>query len=221
MLHEGPDRRDRRGRPAGDQVLHDRGGQADDAGKSTDGWLGITDKYWAVAWCRLASSRSSRASPISTTAGRATRSDYLTDPITVAPGQSATVETLVFAGAKEVAKDPGLRNQDRNIRQFDLLIDWGWFYFITKPMFWLIDWLYKLLGNFGLAILATTVIVKADFLPARQQVLQVDGEHEEGAAQDAGNPRKIRGRQDEAAAGDDGTLQDGEDQSDRRLLADR
>ena len=45
------------------------------------------------------------------------------------------------------------------------MIDWGWFYFITKPMFWLIDNLYKLLGNFGLAILATTVIVKAIFFP--------------------------------------------------------
>ncbi len=57
-------------------------------------------------------------------------------------------------------------------------------------------------------------------LPARQQVLHVDGEHEEGAAEDAGDPREIRGRQDEAAAGDDGALQDREDQSDRRLLAD-
>ena len=85
-------------------------------------------------------------------------------PITVAPGQSATVETLVFAGAKEVGKIKAYET-DRNIRQFDLLIDWGWFYFITKPMFYLIDWLYKALGNFGLAILATTVIVKAIFFP--------------------------------------------------------
>jgi len=54
---------------------------------------------------------------------------------------------------------------DRGIRQFELLIDWGWFYFITKPMFWLIDTLYKMLGNFGLSILATTVIVKAIFFP--------------------------------------------------------
>jgi YidC/Oxa1 family membrane protein insertase len=45
------------------------------------------------------------------------------------------------------------------------MIDWGWFYFITKPMFWLIDYLYKLFGNFGVAILATTVVVKLIFFP--------------------------------------------------------
>src|SRR5690606_16933450 len=48
---------------------------------------------------------------------------------------------------------------------FDRLIDWGWFWFITQPMFWLMDHLYKLLGNFGLAILATTVIIKLLFFP--------------------------------------------------------
>src|SRR4029078_8743224 len=79
-------------------------------------------------------------------------------------GQSQTVDTLVFAGAKEVAKINAYE-KDLGIRQFNLLIDWGWFYFITKPMFWLIDTLNKLLGNFGLAILATTVIVKAIFFP--------------------------------------------------------
>ncbi|RVD14706.1 membrane protein insertase YidC, partial [Mesorhizobium sp. M4B.F.Ca.ET.017.02.2.1] len=79
-------------------------------------------------------------------------------------GKSATVETEVFAGAKEVAKI-NASAEDRHIKRFDLLIDWGWFHFITKPMFWLIDTLYKFFGNFGLAILATTVIVKAIFFP--------------------------------------------------------
>ncbi|TIP32891.1 MAG: membrane protein insertase YidC, partial [Mesorhizobium sp.] len=92
------------------------------------------------------------------------QSDFLTDPINIEAGQSATIETEVFAGAKEVAKINAYE-ADRHIRQFNLLIDWGWFYFITKPMFWLIDTLYKFFGNFGLAILATTVIVKAIFFP--------------------------------------------------------
>src|SRR5690606_7489887 len=86
------------------------------------------------------------------------QSDFLADPITIAPGQSETVETMAFAGAKEVAKVQAYQTE-RAIPQFDLLIDWGWFYFITKPMFHLIDWFYKLIGNFGLAILATTVVV--------------------------------------------------------------
>ncbi|GAA4128356.1 membrane protein insertase YidC [Aminobacter aganoensis] len=133
-------------------------------GKSTDGWLGITDKYWAAS---LVPSGKQPFQPRFSyfDDGRPRyQADYLTDPITVAAGQSATVETLVFAGAKEVAKINAYET-DRQIRQFELLIDWGWFYFITKPMFWLIDNLYKLLGNFGLAILATTVIVKAIFFP--------------------------------------------------------
>lgn len=133
-------------------------------GKSTDGWLGITDKYWAAT---LVPSGKQPFQPRFSyfEDGRPRyQADYLTDPITVAAGQSATVETLVFAGAKEVAKINAYE-KDRQIRQFELLIDWGWFYFITKPMFWLIDTLYKMLGNFGLAILATTVIVKAIFFP--------------------------------------------------------
>ena len=133
-------------------------------GKSDNGWLGITDKYWAVT---LVPSEQQPFQPRYTyfDDGRPRfQSDYLSDAMTVAPGASATVETLVFAGAKEVGKIQAYET-DKKIRQFDLLIDWGWFYFITKPMFYLIDWLYKALGNFGLAILATTVVVKAVFFP--------------------------------------------------------
>ncbi|MEX0407568.1 membrane protein insertase YidC [Aquibium sp. LZ166] len=131
--------------------------------KSSDGWLGITDKYWAVALVPRGESFQPRYAYFDDGRPRY-QSDFLSDPVTIAPGQTQTVETLLFAGAKEVAQ---ITNYEENlqIRQFDLLIDWGWFYFITKPMFWLIDHLYKLLGNFGLAILATTVIVKAIFFP--------------------------------------------------------
>jgi len=133
-------------------------------GKSTDGWLGITDKYWAVALVPSAKQPFQPNFAYFTDGKPRYQSDFMTDAISVPPGTDATFETLVFAGAKQVneIKAYGL---DRNIRQFDLLIDWGWFYFITKPMFWLIDTLYKLLGNFGLAILTTTVIVKALFFP--------------------------------------------------------
>jgi len=133
-------------------------------GKSSDGWLGITDKYWAAT---LVPSGSQPFQPrfayFSDNRPRY-QADFITDAISIPAGQSATVETLVFAGAKEVAHINAYET-DRGIRQFELLIDWGWFYFITKPMFWLIDTLYKMLGNFGLSILATTVIVKAIFFP--------------------------------------------------------
>ncbi|MDQ6435495.1 membrane protein insertase YidC [Mesorhizobium sp. LHD-90] len=133
-------------------------------GKSTDGWLGITDKYWAVALVPSAKQPFQPRFAYFPDGRPRYQSDFLTDAITIAPGQSATVETMVFAGAKEVAQINAYE-KDRQIRQFELLIDWGWFYFITKPMFWLIDNLYKLLGNFGLAIIATTVVVKAVFFP--------------------------------------------------------
>jgi len=133
-------------------------------GKSTDGWLGITDKYWAVTMVPTEKQPFQPRYAYFEDGRHRYQSDFLTDAINVDAGQSATVETEIFAGAKEVAKINAYE-ADRHIRQFNLLIDWGWFYFITKPMFWLIDTLYKFFGNFGLAILATTVIVKAIFFP--------------------------------------------------------
>ncbi len=133
-------------------------------GKSNDGWLGITDKYWAVTLVPSAKQPFQPTYSYFSDGRPRYQTDFITDPVAVAPGADATFETQVFAGAKEVNKIQAYET-DRNIRQFDLLIDWGWFYFITKPMFRLIDTLYKFLGNFGLAILATTVIVKAIFFP--------------------------------------------------------
>ncbi|MBS9719367.1 membrane protein insertase YidC [Tianweitania sp. BSSL-BM11] len=133
-------------------------------GKSTDGWLGITDKYWATAMVP-SSKQAFQPRYAYFDSGRPSyQSDFLSDAVTIAPGATDTQETLVFAGAKQV-ETINAYEEDRQIRRFDLLIDWGWFHFITKPMFWLIDHLFKLLGNFGLAILATTVIVKAIFFP--------------------------------------------------------
>jgi YidC/Oxa1 family membrane protein insertase len=133
-------------------------------GKSTDGWLGITDKYWAVTIVPTEKQPFQPRFAYFEDGRPRYQSDFLTDPITVAAGQSATLESEIFAGAKEVGTINAYE-KDRDIRRFDLLIDWGWFHFITKPMFWLIDTLYKLLGNFGLAIIATTVIVKGLFFP--------------------------------------------------------
>ena len=83
---------------------------------------------------------------------------------TLQPGATTEVTQRLFAGAKEVATVDSY-HEALGIKNFDLLIDWGWFYFITKPVFLLIDYLFKLLGNFGLAILAVTVIIKIAFCP--------------------------------------------------------
>ncbi|MFK5978005.1 MAG: membrane protein insertase YidC [Rhizobiaceae bacterium] len=126
------------------------------------GWVGITDKYWAAALLPTGEFKP-RFSYFSD--GRARyQTDFLAKAIEVGAGKSTTVEQRMFAGAKKVDIVDGY-NDTLKLDRFDRLIDWGWFYFITKPMFQLLNWLNHFLGNFGLAILATTVIVKAIFFP--------------------------------------------------------
>jgi YidC/Oxa1 family membrane protein insertase len=133
-------------------------------GKSTDGWLGITDKYWATA---LIPQDGTEFQPrYSYFEGERSRyqTDFLSDPVVVNGGETAQFKNFFFAGAKKSSLLDGYE-ESLGIRQFELLIDWGWFHFITRPMFYLLDWLYNLIGNFGVAILITTVIVKAIFFP--------------------------------------------------------
>ncbi|MDX2258608.1 MAG: membrane protein insertase YidC [Hyphomicrobiaceae bacterium] len=132
------------------------------------GWLGITDKYWAAALIPDQTATYSGAlrlaSPRTPTSKEAFQADYLRAGLVIPPASRKGVESRIFAGAKQV--DLIERYEDASgIKQFDLLIDWGWFYFITKPLYHLINWFYKLLGNFGLAILAVTVLVKLAFFP--------------------------------------------------------
>ena len=132
--------------------------------KATGGWLGITDKYWAAALVPPQTlAFESRFSHFTDGQPRF-QADYKNDAVSIAPGQSATVKNLVFAGAKEV---PVVDNYATaySIPKFDRLIDWGWFYFITKPMFTMMDYFYRLVGNFGVAILLTTIVVKLLFFP--------------------------------------------------------
>jgi YidC/Oxa1 family membrane protein insertase len=92
------------------------------------------------------------------------QTDYLLDPRTIAPGATGSADTRLFAGTKEVSVVDGYEKA-LHLNRFELLIDWGWFYFITKPMFKLIDYFYRLVGNFGVAILIVTVLVKLLFFP--------------------------------------------------------
>ncbi|MBL4891491.1 MAG: membrane protein insertase YidC [Rhizobiaceae bacterium] len=126
------------------------------------GWVGITDKYWAAALLPSGEFKP-RFSYFSDGRPRY-QTDFLAKAIEIGAGKTATVEQRMFAGAKKVDIVDGY-NDTLGLDRFDRLIDWGWFYFITKPMFQLLSWLNNILGNFGLAILATTVIVKAIFFP--------------------------------------------------------
>ena len=92
------------------------------------------------------------------------QTDYALEPQTIAPGGTGAAQARLFAGAKEVSVIDGYE-QMLKLDRFDRLIDWGWFYFITKPMFKLIDFIYRMVGNFGIAILIVTVLVKLAFFP--------------------------------------------------------
>jgi len=142
--------------------------------KVTNGWLGITDKYWASALLPDTNAQlQARFSSNLVGTMRTYQTDYLQDPETIPIGGTASANARLFAGAKE-ASVVGLNfpiwgfggyNHELGLNHFDLLIDWGWFYFITKPMFLALDFFYHLVGNFGLAILLVTVIVKLLFFP--------------------------------------------------------
>jgi YidC/Oxa1 family membrane protein insertase len=131
----------------------------------TTGWLGITDKYWASA---LIPANGTTYTPRFFRGGNDEvpnyQADYLGTGVTIPAAGTGEHKVLLFAGAKEVDVINGYEEQEK-IDRFSLMIDWGWFHFLTKPLFTLIDWLYQLMGNFGLAILGVTVLVKAVFFP--------------------------------------------------------
>ncbi|MBR0557148.1 membrane protein insertase YidC [Ciceribacter sp. L1K23] len=134
------------------------------APKATGGWFGVTDKYWATAIIpQQDTAYESRFSHFTDGQTRY-QADYKTDAVSVGAGQSVAMTTRVFAGAKEVPVVDSYE-ADLSIPKFDLLIDWGWFYFITKPMFKLMDFFFRMVGNFGVAILLTTIVVKLLFFP--------------------------------------------------------
>ncbi len=139
-------------------------GEAVTPAKSTGGWLGMTDKYWAATIVPPQKSAYDARFSHFTDGQPRYQADYKEDAVTVAPGQSIELKNLVFAGAKEVPVIDGYE-ASYEIPRFDRLIDWGWFYFITKPMFKLMDFFFRYFGNFGVAILLTTIVVKALFFP--------------------------------------------------------
>jgi len=126
------------------------------------GWLGITDKYWLTALVPTQNE---------TWKGRFIQSDeeryqadFLAPALTINPNETIEYESLVFAGAKELdlLDDYQVRYQ---IPRFELAVDFGWFYFLTKPIFYLLNLFSKFLGNFGLAILVLTVLMRLLLYP--------------------------------------------------------
>ena len=136
------------------------------------GWLGFTDKYWGSAVIPDQTAPiEARFSASGTVQPVDYQADFLGKEQTVEPGASIETKTRVFAGAKEVST---IDNYESNlgIKKFSLMIDWGWFWMITMPMFRLLDAIYKVVGNFGVAILIVTVLVKLAFFPLANRSYQ-------------------------------------------------
>jgi YidC/Oxa1 family membrane protein insertase len=132
--------------------------------KATGGWLGITDKYWASSLIPAQTLPFESRFSHFTDGQPRFQADFKADSVSIPAGQNTSLKTLVFAGAKQVPVIDAYE-ANLNIPKFDLMIDWGWFYFFTKPMFKMMDYFYHLVGNFGVAILLTTIVVKLIFFP--------------------------------------------------------
>jgi YidC/Oxa1 family membrane protein insertase len=142
----------------------DGGTAYDHAG--TGGWAGFTDKYWLTA---LVPDQSADMKSLWYYSHDDDQNHYQvsyqrTAPLHIAPGADASFASRVFAGAKEVHLLDRYETQS-HIPLLSYAVDWGWFYIITRPFFYAIDWIYGITGNFGVAILIFTVVVKIVFFP--------------------------------------------------------
>jgi YidC/Oxa1 family membrane protein insertase len=132
---------------------------------STGGWLGLTDKYWLAALVPNQTAPVKAQYRVDNVDGvDVFETDDVAPPISLAPGASAQSSTRVFAGAKKVSVLQAYQKA-LGIPHFDDAVDWGMLWFLTRPIFWLLIQLYDITGNFGLALLALTVIVKAATFP--------------------------------------------------------
>nr|NUR37629.1 membrane protein insertase YidC [Sphingomonas sp.] len=132
----------------------------------TTGWLGFTDKYWLTALVP----QDNASSEFRKAANGGYQADYALAPTTVAPGQTATTSARFFAGVKE----KGLldRYEKAGVPLLSYAIDWGWFWFFARQIFDILVILFRTVGNFGLAIVCLTLIVRAVMFPIAQKQFQ-------------------------------------------------
>lgn len=130
------------------------------------GWLGFTDKYWLTAL--VPDQGAQVAGQFRSGPNKTYQADYTLGARTVQPGQAVTTTSHFFAGAKEVATVDGYEDA-LGITHFGKSIDWGWFEVIEKPIFYYLDWLFRLVGNFGVAIILLTLTVRLLMFPIAQR----------------------------------------------------
>ncbi|GGE10750.1 membrane protein insertase YidC [Polymorphobacter glacialis] len=129
---------------------------------TTGGWLGITEKYWLAAV--IPDQKEKIDARFASAPGDQFQTDFLGVPIAVQPGKIAQTTAHFYAGAKEIKLLDGYMTS-LNVPHLDLAISWGWFGFIAQPIYKLLSWLFTFTGNFGLAIICLTLIVRAALFP--------------------------------------------------------
>ena len=126
------------------------------------GWLGITDKFWITA---LVPEKNQSFRGEFVYKSESFKANYISnESVVVQPSSSKISTTNVFVAAKEVKVIDGYAESE-SINKFDLTIDWGWLYFLTKPLFFVINYLFELTKNFGIAIILVTAAVRLLFFP--------------------------------------------------------
>ena len=129
--------------------------------EANKGWIGITDKYWMTA---LIPEEGEKFKSTFLYQGAYKANFLLNNPKVIAPSSKVNNVIKIFVAAKEVQTIDAYAEKE-NIEKLDLIIDWGWFYFFTKPLFFAVDYLFKLTGNFGIAIVLITVMIRLLFFP--------------------------------------------------------
>jgi YidC/Oxa1 family membrane protein insertase len=143
----------------------DEAGAAGTRFQSKGGWLGFGDLHWLAA---VIPAKGAAVDAGFRAADGSYQAEYTLPQTVIASGKSATVITRLFAGAKEVRLLDGYEDS-QSIVNFGKAIDWGWFEVFAKPFFYLLDWLFRMVGNFGVAIMLLTLIVRGVMFPIAQR----------------------------------------------------
>jgi len=128
-------------------------------------WLGFGDKYWLTA---LIPANNNVGAAFRAGSGKRYQAEVAGSPTILQPGKAVTVSQHLFAGAKEVSILDAYE-KNAGVVQFDKAIDWGWFYWFERPIFWVLDHLFRLTSNFGVAIILLTFIVRGLMFPIAQK----------------------------------------------------
>ena len=129
---------------------------------STGGWVGFSDHYWLSAL--ILDNNAQSKVKFAQTADNTYQTDFVGPAINIANGTVGTYNSKMFAGAKEIRLLDSYTKQ-YNIDKFDLAVDFGWYYFLTKPFFYILDFFYRIIGNMGWAILLFAALLRLAMFP--------------------------------------------------------